>query len=169
MTYQVWKTLFTQNYSKFKLPKGATECGPFLRPTIHPNLPPWKLFWCIIYPDQQYIRIVEYYDVDTVLSRKGGVRVQFCFHYGPLAKGRDKKYGCPKIHKKTHIRFDLSTDQYVDHLHYLGEDHIPQDRMVGCKILDMEPFRFIQGIEAHRNSHKPLSLHECFGFEIKTV
>jgi hypothetical protein len=167
MTYAGYKALFNKRYAGLKLSQGATECGPFLRPTISPDLPPWKLFWCISYPNDRYIRITEYFDVDPMLGRRHGDRAQFGFHYGPISKGRPDKHGCPKPILATDIRFDLSTDEYKDHLHYGGEEHIAQSRVQGVTILEMDPFRFIEGIEFHRTSGNPL--HDCFGFMIKDL
>jgi len=101
-----------------------------------------------------------------VLGPHHGTLTEFSFHYGRLGQSKDpKSFNCPKWIKVTDIRFDLSTDQHKYHLHYYGPDHIPQNRVIGCKISDMDRFSFIRGIEAHRTSKKPLN--ECFGFEIR--
>jgi hypothetical protein len=165
MEYSAYREEFQKKYAEWKIPTGATECGPFLQPTRRPDLPPWRLFWCIIYPDEKYARIVEYFDVDPRLGLRHGVRVQFVFHYGPCSKRKPDAQGCPKPTKRTEIRFDLSTDQYQDHLHYQGKDHIAQANVVGLTIRDMTTFRFIEEIERHRRTGQ--SLHECFGFTLR--
>ena len=138
---------------------------PLFAPDNRFQLAPWKLFWCITYPDLKYIRLVEYFDVDSVAGGRHGVRVQFVFHYGETPRKLDK-HGCPKPIAATDIRFDLSTDQYADHLHYQGENHIPQVRVEGLSILGLGPFDFIEGIERHRSTGG--TLHDCFGFTVKT-
>jgi hypothetical protein len=164
MTYVQYRTRFIQRHNALRLTAGATECGPFLRATRWPTLPPWKLFWCILYTDRKYIRLVEYFDVDSVRGNAHGTRVQFGFHYGPTSSGRDR-HGCPRPIPDTEIRIDLSTDQYGAHIHYQGEDHIPQSRIDGLNISSLEPFGFIERVEDHRSTGNPL--HDCFGFTVK--
>ncbi len=167
MTYVEFVASFRAKYESFNVPEGATECGPYIFPTVRPDLPPWKLFWCICYPDANYIRINEYYDVDRGMGSQHGRRVSFGYHYGPFTPSEVDENGCPKRRKKTHIRFDVSFDQYQAHMHHGDEDHILQSRVGGITISTLDLFSFISGIEQHRNTHMPLL--DCFSVTIDSL
>jgi hypothetical protein len=82
----------------------------------------------------------------------GGYRNAFSFHYGPANPSKDSE-GIP-LHSEAHpaiIRIDQD-DRIGPHIHYGGEDHIPQARVRNLRISDVDPFQFIRAVVEHRQS-----------------
>jgi hypothetical protein len=128
-------------------------------------MPPWKLSWWLVFQDGMFISCVECFEPAGGLSNASGRLSHFGYHYG-LHPGRTDKNGCPKHSTKagTMIRIDLAPN-YKDHMHFAGEDHIPQSRLRGTLvILDMTIFGFVARVLEHRQTGR--SLGDCFGFEV---
>jgi hypothetical protein len=132
--------------------KGCVQIGPFATPTVTPDKPPWQMEWTIFFKDGLFLHVVEnWYRRGSTLGG-GGYRKHFSFHYGPANPARDTD-GIP-LRSELYpaiIRIDQD-DQIGPHLHYEGEDHIPQDRVKNLRISDMEPFQFIRAVNEYRRS-----------------
>jgi hypothetical protein len=143
------------------------EFGPAVQPTKTPGRPPWILRWSILFGDSMYIRTSELFDpVGARANPLSGKRVQFSFHYGPTPKRTDSR-GWPKMDPKsggTVLRVDLAPP-YNDHIHFAGEDHVPQSRVKGLVIVDLDVFRFIEAVFAHRKTSR--TIDTCLGFKLE--
>src|ERR1700736_5206855 len=97
--------------------------------------PPWKLEWCIIYPEGDYIRIREDYSQSTAYPKdKNGLRNYMSFHYGNAAAADrlgQRKY---RSSDPTVIRLCSQKKVRGPHLHYDGPDHHEQDSVSGLTI-----------------------------------
>lgn len=144
------------------------EFGPFTQGTIDPARAPWMLRWWLLFKDNLHIRTTELFErTGNRNIPDEAKRAQFSFHYGPTPVRRDKN-GWPRMDRDspTIIRIDLAPD-YADHIHYAGEDHVPQSRVKGMTILDLDPFQFVEGILRHRRSGE--SIDKCFGFTVERI
>jgi len=156
---------FTAGYKHCVLEEGATECGPFLAPTADPGMPPWKAEWFVIFCDGNYIRATENYYAKARAQGGGGYRQHFSFHYGPTPPFSANGIPEWRLEKTYHLRIDC--DRRGPHLHYKGEDHIPQSRIVGMKIIDQGIFDFVCKIQEQRKAK--VSVEDSLGFRVETA
>jgi hypothetical protein len=157
--YEAW---FEGECDKLVLEPGFIAVGPFLSALGDPDAPPWDSDFGIIYPNGMYIRVAEYYRSLPKRCGGGGCLESFSYHYGPCTSVRDKE-GFPRFSKKFELRIDVDR-QYKRHIHYMGENHIPEARLPGLDFNSIDPFAFIRAVELHRKSSKPL--HEILGFKV---
>jgi hypothetical protein len=158
--YEAW---FQGECNNLALESGFSVVGPFLDASGDPASPPWQLDFAIIYPDGMYIRIVENYRELPKRDGGGGCLQYFSYHYGPCTKERDK-YGFPEPLKDFELRIDLDPWS-LRHIHYAGENHIPEVRLPGLDFNKINPFEFIRAVEEHRKGLKPM--HEILGFKVE--
>jgi hypothetical protein len=128
--------------------------------------PPWKLEWCIVFPNSEYIYIREHY---TLLKgcrlTNEGVRTFFSYHYGerPMSDSSGQRHyhhSNPTILRVCYI----TSKGKAPHLHYLGPDHHDQTGIKGFPISDAQLSTFVRAVLEHRSGDVPLS--ELLGFEI---
>jgi hypothetical protein len=156
--YEAW---FQSDCKKVALEPGFTIVWPGISAGRDP-LPPWRVDLGIIYLDQMYIRIVENY---RELSRGEGGRGRldaFSYHYGPCSDERDDE-GFPPAIDDCVIRIDIDVVSNR-HIHYQGEDHIPEHRILGLNFDQVCPSMFISAVEQYRQTSKPL--HEILKFRV---
>jgi len=132
------------------------EIGPLHNPTVLPGTPPWNMDWLIRFPDGKQAYLYERWFPMKSPPRGGatmGQRGSFSFHYGTTSS-RTRRNGFPARDKSNHpaiIRIDL--DKKGPHLHFHGElPHIPQAKVKGMKIEDVNPFDFVLAVLEHRTS-----------------
>ena len=157
--YQAW---FQGECDTIVLRPGFSVVDPHIE-AVNDPAPPWTVIFAIIYDDGRYIRIYEHY---RELSRKegGGGRLKhLSYHYGPCGEERDED-GFPVMEDRCILRIDIDLKSQR-HAHYEGEDHIPEQRLVGLDFDTITPFDFIRAVERHRTSQTPLP--EILGFEVK--
>jgi hypothetical protein len=150
--YDQW---FWAEADEFVWDASCVQIGPYVTPTVTPNKPPWKMEWTVLFGDGFYLRVVEnWYRRSTSLGGTG-VRKAFSFHYGPTNPTKDDE-GVPLYSDQypAIIRIDQDTDGRSSHLHYNGEDHVPQTRVQNLRISDADPFHFIRAVIEHRRSHQ---------------
>lgn len=151
--------------------KIATEPGAIVvggvNPLGEPDSPPWYLDIAIIFRDNMYIRVAEYYRPLPKAIGGGGCLDTFSYHYGPCTSTRDAD-GFPKYSARYDLRIDrhkIDNQPRVNHAHYMRENHIPESRLSGLDFSQIDPFKFIQAVREHRQfSTKPL--HEILGFKV---
>lgn len=157
--YKAW---FERGCDGITLEPGFTLIGPDL--IEMGDSPPWSLDFAIMYTDGMYVRIGETY---RALPRRegGGGRLQHCsYHYGRHSGGF-KANGYPAFGNECEIRIDIDPI-HQRHIHYRGEDHIPEARVSGLDFDSIDPFKFILAIEVYRKTTlKPL--HEILGFTVE--
>jgi hypothetical protein len=56
---------------------------------------------------------------------------------------------------------------YNDHIHFAGEDHVPQSRVKGLVIVELDVFRFVEAVISHRTTSQPID--NCLGFKLETM
>lgn len=132
---------------------------------VNDPAPPWALAFAIIYDDWMYIRIWETYRELTKREGGGGRLQYFSYHYGRCDEERDED-GFPGRENDCVLRIDID-ERSQRHAHYNGEDHIPEERLVGLDFETITPFEFIRAVEEHRETAKPIP--EILGFEVKTA
>ena len=159
--YEAW---FEGECNKLTLDPGFTLVGPFTDALGSPDGPPWESDLAIIYPNDMYIRVGEMYRQLSKREGGGGCLDEIKYHYGPCTKTRDKE-GFPKFSKRFELRIDIDHSPYKRHIHYQGEDHVVESRVVGLDFSNIDPFKFIRAVEKHRKESKPL--HEILGFTVK--
>ncbi len=153
MQFDEYDKWFWEQAGGVALSKGCVQIGPYVTPTVAPNKPPWKLEWTVLFEDGFYLRIKEYWYRRSASLGGRGTRCSFSFHYGATNDAKDHdgvpiySEDCPAI-----IRIDQDGDWRGPHLHYNGEDHIPQRRVTNLRISDVEPFAFIRAVLEHRNT-----------------
>jgi hypothetical protein len=150
--YEKW---FEEQASGFDFGAGCVSVGPYLTPTVTPNKPPWKTEWTVLFEDGFYLRVVENWYRRSASLGGRGVRKAFSFHYGPTNPAKDHE-GVP-IHSDEYpaiIRIDHDTDGRGPHLHFGGEDHIPQGRVQNLRISDADPFQFIRAVVDFRRNRQ---------------
>jgi hypothetical protein len=163
--YDEFERWVTSSHENFELEKGALEMGPFYSPTVIPGQPPWDFTWYVKFPDKKYIRAWEVYD--PLPRRIGGAfRNPFSLHYGDLPPNEKNGFPVYKSADPVDIRIDYDR-LHGSHLHYGGEDHIPQTRVKGMAINSVNAFEFVTKIQQHRCSGKALA--EVFGFTVEPV
>jgi hypothetical protein len=153
--YAMW---LRQEHSKavLELEPHCVEAGPYLQCTIAPNKPPWQLLWVVKFADGNFLQITENW-----FRRRGraigpggvGYREHFSFHYGPANPLCDAD-GVPLRSKAYPAIFRIDCDRFGPHLHFMGEDHVPQDRVKNFRISDAEPFEFFRSVLTHRATGK---------------
>jgi hypothetical protein len=163
LTFNQYRSWFENERQALELEPAAlsfpqlTTSGRFEPP------PPWKLEWCIIYPDGSYIRIREdFSQTNQYPKNKDGVRNYMSFHYGirPNANRVGRKY---KSSDPTFLRLCSQRKVRDPHLHY-GSEHHEQISVKGLDIANCDLFTFIRAIQRNRQTGE--SLHEIYQFEI---
>jgi hypothetical protein len=156
---------FDVESEKVNLEEGVNQTGPFLRPTAEPGEPPWSVKWLIFFKNTKYLRLNESYYRKSSRSGGGAYRAHFSFHYGNIPP-RQRGSGSLKWNKEEQvdIRIDLDA-RFGPHIHFDGDDHIPQSRVAGLQIGDQTMFTFIDRIQQHRKSGA--AIEEVFGFKVE--
>ncbi len=117
------------------------------------------------YDDGMYICIREHYRQLSRMEGGGGRLQYFSYHYGPCGADRDED-GLPTREDDCVLRIDIDW-RIQRHAHYGGEDHIPEERLVGLDFGAITPFDFIRAVEEHRATSNPL--HTILGFEVRAA
>lgn len=159
--YQAW---FQRECNQLVLKPGFTLVGPFLDAARDPA-PPWSLDFAIVYDDSMYIRISENYRALSKNEGGGGCLQYFSYHYGPCTTERDED-GFPVFLEDCELRIDI--DRWSKrHIHYAGENHVPEVRLPGLDFNKISPFDFIRAVEEYRATQ--MALHELLGFKVETA
>lgn len=148
--YEKW---LTDQVAGIALEQGCVGIGPYATPTVTPNKPPWQMEWTVIFPDGLYFRVKENWFRRGSHLGGGGYRKQFSFHYGPANPATDAEgLPMPSAAYPATIRIDQD-DRIGPHIHFEGEDHIPQRRVRNLRISDADAFDFIRAVIEHRITH----------------
>ncbi|MGP8174069.1 MAG: hypothetical protein ACLP7O_05925 [Terracidiphilus sp.] len=156
MRFPEYAKWLAEQVANTALEESCVQIGPLATPTVTPDKPPWQMEWTVFFKDGLFFRIVENWYRRASSLGGVGYRKHFSFHYGPANPERDAE-GIP-LRSESYpaiIRIDQD-DQTGPHLHYGGEDHIPQHRVKNLRISDAEPFEFIKAVMEHRRSHESL-------------
>jgi hypothetical protein len=156
---------FDVESDKVNLEKGTNQTGPFVRPTAEPGEAPWSVKWLIFFNDKKYLRLNENYYRRSVRSGGGAYRSHFSFHYGNIPPKRESHLSWQK-EEQVDLRFDLDSC-FGLHIHFKGDNHIPQLRVAGLQIENQTMFTFINGIQEHRKSGA--AVETVFGFKVEPV
>jgi len=162
-TFDEYVAWFQDGCNSIILHPGFSLAGP-ITSAVNDPAPPWTVEFAILYGDGMYIRIWEYYR-ELPKGEGGGGRLHyFSYHYGPCGAECDED-GFPNREDNCVLRIDID-ERSQRHAHYGGEDHIPEDRLVGLDFDSITPFDFIRAVEQHRSTFlKPLT--EILGFEVR--
>jgi hypothetical protein len=145
--YERWLTGET---SKLIFEPSSTVIGLYSTPTIQPNNAPWQTELTVVFSDGKFFRVCETWYRRKGSPGGGGYRGHFSFHYGPANPSCDSE-GVPTRSKDypAIIRID-EDDRIGPHLHFAGENHIPQRRVQNLRISDADMFDFIRAVQTHR-------------------
>jgi hypothetical protein len=164
MNFQEYEARLQAECDQIQLEPGCSVTGPFVNFTEHPDLPPWTFELYIFFSDGAYVRIWEMFG-RIAGNRTQGQRLQSSYHYGPVPARCDSQ-GLPLWSSSDPrvIRIDRD-DWHGPHMHYGGEDHIPQNRVDNMVIEDMTLTVFLTAVLEHRASQRPLN--EILRFRIR--
>jgi hypothetical protein len=159
--YEKW---LSEEAAKVVLEPTSTTIGPYATPTSQPNKAPWQTELTVVFDDGMFFRICEnWYRRKSVLGG-AGFRGHFSFHYGPANPDTDEE-GVPLRSKAYPATIRIDQDDRIGcHLHYNGEDHVPQSRVQNFRISDADMFDFIRAVQAHRANGD--SFHEIMKFTV---
>jgi hypothetical protein len=106
----------------------------------------------VCFPDGKHIKIKESWWPRPIRHGGRGYRKHFAFHYGELNPLSDVDgFPLPDNGKFPPI-IRIDDDAYGPHLHYNGEDHIPQSRVKGLYISSTDIFEFVRAVQRHRET-----------------
>lgn len=160
--YEKW---FSEEAARVVLEPNCTQVGPFVTPTVWPNGAPWQADWTVLFNDGFYFRVVENFFRRKTILGAGGYRAAFSFHYGPTNPVADCD-GVPLRSPQYPAIIRIDQDEVCGpHLHYSGEDHILQARVLNLRISDSDMFEFIRAVIEHRSSKKRFD--QIIGFTVK--
>jgi hypothetical protein len=153
MTFAEYEAWVAEQVAGFEFDPDCVVIGPYATPTVSPNKPPWKFEWTVLFGDGFYFRVVENWYRRAAGLGGRGYRKAFSFHYGLANPAKDNE-GVPlrSDEYSAIIRIDQDADWRGPHLHFGGENHIPQARVKNLRISDADPFQFIQAVIEHRQS-----------------
>ena len=168
MRYDDYSRWLSAEHSKamLELHYDDVQAGPYLDCTIIPNKPPWQLNWAVKFSDGKFLRITENWFRRRIHGSVAGVfgaREHFSFHYGPANPLCDAD-GLPIRSVAFPAIFRIDCDRHGPHLHYLGQDHIPQSRVKNFRILETDPFHFFRAVLSHRATGD--GFDSIFGFQV---
>jgi hypothetical protein len=153
MHYTDYARRLITEHAKISYELGFHEIGPTHNPTKLPSSPPWNMDWAVIFSGGKYAYLKERWFPETLTAPRSanlGYRKHFSFHYGPANPATDPR-GIPlpdPVNFPPIIRIDK--DRWPPHVHFHGEDHIPQTRIQGFAITDAGPFEFMKAVIEHR-------------------
>jgi len=154
---------FDVESEKVKLEGVVSQTGPFIRPTAEPGKPPWSVKWLIFFKGK-YLRLNENYYPKSSRSGGGAYRAHFSFHYGNIPPKTGEGSLTWQGEEQVDFRVDLDA-RIGPHIHFKGENHLPQSRVSGLQIDDQTMFTFINKIQDHRKSGTPIET--IFGFKVE--
>jgi hypothetical protein len=153
--YFVYERWFNERHGALTLPVDCIEAfDPVLRFT---NQYTWEVEWILIFTDpKSYVRIHELYAkrAGLYLSR----RIRFSYHYGPLIKTLAS--GLPEWEAADALFVRIDNSNRPPHLHHEtdAKDHIPQSRVSGLTLDQVDLFDFVKAALRHRKSGKPIAV-----------
>jgi len=152
--YFAFKRWFEPAHAALKLPPDCTESegGPRL---IYSNQYTWVLEWLLVFrnPDS-YIRIREQFAKRSRLALSR--RIQFAYHYGPIHKSDEK--GMPIRQSDDPLFVRIDNVGLAVHLHPENDPkaHIPQEKIKGLVLEDVDTFDFVKAAFRHRQNGMPI-------------
>jgi hypothetical protein len=159
--YEKW---LLEQASCIPLEEGCTSIGPFATPTLV-NQAPWEMDWTVLFTDSHYLRVKEHWYRRGVHLGGVGYRRTFSFHYGPTNPDRDEDgIPLPSGEYPAIIRIDEDDDWRGPHMHFCGENHIPQTRVKGLPITRLDPFEFIRAVIKQRRTNA--GFDNILGFKV---
>lgn len=158
MRFSAYEQWLLEQASGTPLEEGCISIGPFATPTP-PDQAPWEMDWTVLFANDHYIRIKEHWYRRGAHLGGVGYRKSFSFHYGPTNPDKDEDgIPLPSVAYPAIIRIDEDDDWRGPHMHFGGENHIPQSRVKGFSITRADMFDFIRAVMKHRETNE--------GFEI---
>lgn len=147
--YFAYKRWFETGHDALRLPPNCTEPEP---PTLfYSDLYTWSVEWYLIFADPDaYIRIFENFAKRSrmLLSR----RIHFAYHYGPLI--RKDNDGRPDRQSSDPVIVRVDNIGRAAHLHPENDPtaHIPQERIHGLDLENLDLFDFVKAAFRHRTT-----------------
>jgi hypothetical protein len=152
--YFAYKRWFEAGHGALVRPVDCAERdGPVL---TYSNQYTWEVEWLLIFANpHSYVRIRE------LFAKRAGLqlsrRVQFAYHYGPIVKTDSQ--GVPERDPADPVFVRIDNSSRPTHLHQQSDptDHIPQSRIAGLVLEDVDLFDFVKSAFRHRQSGKPIA------------
>ena len=168
MRYDDYSRWLGLEHSKavLELQHDDVQVGPYLDCTVVPNKPPWQLKWTVKFSDGKFLRVTENWFRRRTHGSIGGVfgtREHFSFPNGRANPICDAD-GHPERSNAFPAIFRIDCDRHGPHLHFMGEDHIPQNRVSNFRIQDADPFQFFRAVLSHRASGE--GFDTILGFQV---
>jgi hypothetical protein len=152
--YFAYKRWFEVGHGSLALPVDCVEPdGPVLK---YSNQYTWELEWYLIFTNpHSYVRIQENF------AKRAGLymsrRINFAYHYWPITKADLRGFPDKDPADPVFVRIDNAGRPA--HLHHQDDprDHIPQSRISGLVLEDVDLFDFAKSALRHRQSGRPMA------------
>jgi hypothetical protein len=153
--YFTYKRWFEASHGLLVLPADCVEVdGPVW---VYSNQFTWSVEWCLVFKNDPtaYIRIREgFAKRSRLLSSR---RLSFAYHYGPIVKTDDQ--GVPEGIPADPVFVRIDNVGRPPHLHHEGDPttHIPQEKINGLALDDINAFDFINAAFRSRTKGTPVA------------
>jgi hypothetical protein len=153
--YFTYKRWFEAAHELLVLPTDCVEAdGPAW---VYSNQYTWNLNWYLVFSNPAaYIRIAEGFAKRSRLSFSR--RIYFAFHFGPLIASNPDGIPVHDSSDPVFVRVDNAGGRAA-HLHHEGDPktHIPQEKISGLVLDDIDPFQFIKASVRARQKRTPVA------------
>jgi hypothetical protein len=160
--YLAYKRWFEAEHDELTIPVDCIELDPVLS---YSNQYTWDLRWFLVFTNPiSHIRIKENFAKIAGLQKSR--RISFAYHYGPTV--RTDSDGTPEGEPSDPVFVRIDNAGRPAHLHHEGkpEDHIPQERVSGLILEEVDLFEFIEAAIRHRTSGR--SIARELGYKIRS-
>jgi hypothetical protein len=161
--YFAYKRWFEAGYKAIAIPVGCTAQDPVL---TFANLYTWSAQWILLFTDAaSHVCVKEHFA--KVAGLQSSRRISFAYHYGPTVRKNDDGDPHGEPADPVFIRIDNAGGRPV-HLHPEGhpEEHIPQEKIGGLVLDNVDLFDFVKAAIRHHDGGKTITKE--FGYKIRT-
>ena len=152
--YLAYKRWFEGEHDALDLP---ADCAEPLPPLAYSNQYTWTVEWYLVFANDPkvYIRIFEHFARRSHLQLSQ--RTQFAYNYAPITRSDSR--GIPAYRPDDPIFVRIDNIARPPHLHPEEDptQHIPQERIEGLVLADLDLFDFVKASLKHRQNGKPMT------------
>lgn len=150
--YFAYKRWFEAGQASLSLPAECVSPDPVLK---YSNQYTWTLEWFLTFPDTHtHVRVWETFA--KIQALQASRRISFAYHYGPTI--RIDAAGMPDGEPSDPVFVRIDDIGGTVHLHPEGRpaDHVPQDKISGLVLDQVDLFEFVKAVLRHRGSGKSI-------------
>jgi hypothetical protein len=150
----VYKRWFEAAHSQLGFPSDCAEVeGPVW---VYSDQQTWNVNWYLVFQNNPaaYVRIAEGFAKRSRLSLSR--RLYYAYHFGPLIASNPE--GIP-VHDSSDPVFVRIDNVGGAHLHHEGDPktHVPQAKIKGLVLDDVDPFDFLNAVLRSRKNGTPIA------------